>query len=77
MTPAIYVVLHNTYDIQNGPLEVSLRKALLTKNTAKWRVQLTEYDVEFVARVSIKGQAIADHLAEFPIDDNHPISLEF
>ncbi|PKI70825.1 hypothetical protein CRG98_008792 [Punica granatum] len=47
------------------------------RNLAKWRCQLTEYDIEYVARTSIKGQAIADHLAEFPIKDSTPIDPNF
>ncbi|XP_031394231.1 uncharacterized protein LOC116205722 [Punica granatum] len=47
------------------------------RNIAKWRCQLTEYDIEYVPRTSIKGQAIADHLAEFPIDDDTPINMDF
>ncbi|PKI71946.1 hypothetical protein CRG98_007629, partial [Punica granatum] len=44
---------------------------------AKWRCQLTEYDIEYVPRTLVKGQAIADHLAEFPIDDDTPINSNF
>ncbi|PKI41455.1 hypothetical protein CRG98_038154 [Punica granatum] len=38
---------------------------------------LTEYDIEYVPRTSVKGQAIADHLAEFPIEDDTPINSDF
>ncbi|PKI78379.1 hypothetical protein CRG98_001200 [Punica granatum] len=47
------------------------------RNIAKWRYQLTEYDIEYVSHISVKGQAIADHLAEFPIDDDTPIDSDF
>ncbi|XP_031378350.1 uncharacterized protein LOC116193745 [Punica granatum] len=47
------------------------------RNIAKWRCQLTEYDIEYVPRTSVKGQAIADHLAEFPINDDTPINTDF
>ncbi|XP_031392416.1 uncharacterized protein LOC116204461 [Punica granatum] len=47
------------------------------RSIAKWRCQLAEYDIEYVARTSVKGQAIADHLAEFPIEDNTPIDPDF
>ncbi|PKI52278.1 hypothetical protein CRG98_027320 [Punica granatum] len=40
-------------------------------------ILLTEYDIEYVPRTSVKGQAIADHLAEFPIDDDTPINTDF
>ncbi|PKI34306.1 hypothetical protein CRG98_045304 [Punica granatum] len=38
---------------------------------------LTEYDIEYVPRTSVKGQAIADHLAEFPIEDDTPVNSDF
>ncbi|PKI52028.1 hypothetical protein CRG98_027583, partial [Punica granatum] len=38
---------------------------------------LTEYDIEYIPRTAVKGQAIADHLAEFPVDDNTPINTDF
>ncbi|PKI46289.1 hypothetical protein CRG98_033315, partial [Punica granatum] len=41
------------------------------------RKPLTEYDIEYVPRTSIKEQAIADHLAEFSIDDDTPINTDF
>ncbi|PKI41869.1 hypothetical protein CRG98_037739 [Punica granatum] len=47
------------------------------RNIAKWRCQLTKYDIEYVSRTSVKGQAIAHHLAKFPIDDDTPINSDF
>ncbi|XP_031402582.1 uncharacterized protein LOC116212150 [Punica granatum] len=47
------------------------------RNIAKWRCQLTEYDIEYIPRTAVKGQAIADHLAEFPVDDDTPINTDF
>ncbi|PKI76924.1 hypothetical protein CRG98_002711 [Punica granatum] len=41
------------------------------------KYELTEYDIEYVPRTSVKGQAIADHLAEFPIEDDTPINSDF
>ncbi|PKI70884.1 hypothetical protein CRG98_008775, partial [Punica granatum] len=47
------------------------------RNIAKWRCQLTKYDIKYVSRTSVKGQVIADHLAEFSIDDDTPIDSNF
>ncbi|PKI78482.1 hypothetical protein CRG98_001122, partial [Punica granatum] len=47
------------------------------RNIEKCRCQLTEYDIEYVSRTSVKGQAIADHLVEFSIDDDIPIDSDF
>ncbi|PKI65802.1 hypothetical protein CRG98_013807 [Punica granatum] len=60
-----------------GPLRYLLDSPSSMRNIAKWHYQLTEYDIEYVPRTSIKGQAIADHLAEFPIDDDTLINTDF
>ncbi|PKI36456.1 hypothetical protein CRG98_043153, partial [Punica granatum] len=59
------------------PLKYLLGSPSSMRSIAKWRCQLTEYDIEYVPRTSVKGQAIADHLAEFPIEDDTPINSDF
>ncbi|PKI74767.1 hypothetical protein CRG98_004785 [Punica granatum] len=78
----------NSYRQRKSSIEISGRdpadslKYLLdspssTRNIAKWRCQLTKYDSEYVSRTSVKGQAIADHLAQFPIKDDTLINFDF
>ncbi|PKI72110.1 hypothetical protein CRG98_007497 [Punica granatum] len=62
---------------KTDPLKYLLDSPSSMRNLAKWRCQLMEYDIEYVSRTSVKGQAIADHLAEFPIDDDTPINSDF
>ncbi|PKI39932.1 hypothetical protein CRG98_039676 [Punica granatum] len=59
------------------PLKYLLGSPSSMRNIAKWRCQLTEYDIEYVPRTSVKGQAIADHLAEFPVEDDTLINSDF
>ncbi|PKI56754.1 hypothetical protein CRG98_022858 [Punica granatum] len=40
-------------------------------------LQLTEYDIEYVSCTLVKGQVIADHLVEFPIEDDTLINPDF
>ncbi|PKI50758.1 hypothetical protein CRG98_028900 [Punica granatum] len=47
------------------------------RNLTKWHCQLTEYDIKYVSRTSVEGQAIADHLAKFPINYDTPINSDF
>ncbi|PKI46860.1 hypothetical protein CRG98_032756 [Punica granatum] len=72
-TPGRPLVLYLTAD----PLKYLLHSPSSARNLAKWRCQLTEYDIEYVSCTSVKGQAIADHLAEFPIEDHTPINPDF
>ena len=36
---------------------------------AKWAIELSEFDIEFKPRTSIKGQAVADFVLEFTRSD--------
>ncbi|XP_071923088.1 uncharacterized protein [Coffea arabica] len=38
---------------------------------AKWQMILSEFDIIFTTQKAVKGQAIADHLAENPRDDDY------
>ncbi|PKI63994.1 hypothetical protein CRG98_015607 [Punica granatum] len=79
------LILYLTYTLYHtvrllskaDPLRYLLDSPSSMRNIAKWRCQLTEYDIEYVPRTSVKGQKIADHLAEFPIDDDTPINTDF
>ncbi|XP_070010547.1 uncharacterized protein [Nicotiana sylvestris] len=45
---------------------------------AKWQILLTEFDIVYVTYTAIKAQALADHLAENPVDDEYqPLSTYF
>ncbi|PKI74515.1 hypothetical protein CRG98_005092 [Punica granatum] len=72
-SPDCPLILYLTAD----PLKYLLGSPSSMRNIAKWRCQLTEYDIEYVSRTSVKGPAIADHLAEFPIEDDTPINSDF
>ncbi|PKI64516.1 hypothetical protein CRG98_015079, partial [Punica granatum] len=56
---------------------VPRRDEIRVRTLARWRCQLTEYDIKYVSRTSIKGHAIADHLAKFPIEDHTLINPDF
>ncbi|XP_027067611.1 uncharacterized protein [Coffea arabica] len=42
-----------------------------TGSLAKWQMILSEFDIVFTSQKAVKGQAIADHLAENPNDDDY------
>ncbi|XP_031402654.1 uncharacterized protein LOC116212228 [Punica granatum] len=73
-----YTLYHTIHLLSKAdPLKYLLGSPSSMRNIAKWRCQLTKYDIEYVSRTSVKGQAIADHLAEFPIKDDTPINSDF
>ena len=61
--------------------EYSLRKVLqkldLSERLANWAIELGQFDLDFVARTAIKGQVLADFLAEFTnIPGNEEVRME-
>ncbi|XP_070039121.1 uncharacterized protein [Nicotiana tomentosiformis] len=42
-----------------------------TGRLAKWQILLTEFDIIYVTRTAIKAQALADYLAENPVDEEY------
>ena len=51
------------------PLEYIFERPVLTGKISKWQMLLTKFDIVYVTQKAIKGQAIADQLAESPADD--------
>ena len=49
----------------------------MTGKLARWLVLLTEFDIDYVARKVIKGRAVADFLAQNPVNDEQEWELEF
>ncbi|PKI43336.1 hypothetical protein CRG98_036268 [Punica granatum] len=73
-----YTLYHTIHLLsKTDPLKYLLDSPSSMRNIEKWRCQLTEYDIEYVSRTSVKGQAKADHLAEFSIADDSPINSNF
>lgn len=56
------------------PLKYLFKKTVLLGRLAWWHHLLVEYDITCIMQKSKKGQAIADHLAENPVDAYQPIT---
>ncbi|XP_070013393.1 uncharacterized protein [Nicotiana sylvestris] len=53
-------------------------KPMPTGRLAKWKFLLTEFDIIYVTRTAMKAQALADHLAENPVDNEYePLKTYF
>eukprot|EP01018_Ginkgo_biloba_P041009 Gb_05884 [translate_table: standard] len=59
------------------PLKYILSKLALTGRMVKWVMLLSEFDIEYVNQKAVKGQVLADHLAEAPLSENSPMSIGF
>jgi len=67
-----YLLSYTTYLISRmDPLKYIFQKSMPTGRLAKWQILLTEFDIVYVTRTAMKAQALADHLAENPVDDEY------
>ncbi|XP_070056886.1 uncharacterized protein LOC142167282 [Nicotiana tabacum] len=49
-----------------------------TIKLAKWQILLSKFDIMYITQMSIKGQALADHLVKNPVEgDYEPLIMYF
>ncbi|XP_070035086.1 uncharacterized protein [Nicotiana tomentosiformis] len=53
------------------PLKYIFQNPMPTGKLAKWQILLTEFDIIYVTQKAVKGKALADHLAENPVDGEY------
>ncbi|XP_070056758.1 uncharacterized protein [Nicotiana tomentosiformis] len=53
------------------PLKYIFQKPMPTEKLAKWQILLSEFDIIYVTHKAVKGQVLADHLAENPVDGEY------
>ena len=51
------------------PIKYIFEKSALTGKISCWQMLLSEFDIVFVTRKAIKGQAIIDYLLDQPLND--------
>lgn len=60
------------------PLKYIFQKAMPTGKLEKWQILLSEFDIVYVTQKVVKGQALADHLVENPVDEEYePLQTYF
>ena len=60
-----YFHSHTIHVLINYPLRQVLQKPDASGHLLKWAIELSQFDIEFVPLPAIKGQALADFIAEF------------
>ena len=69
---------HTTHLISKiDPLKYLLSKASFTGRATKWVLILSEFDIIYKDRKAIKGQVIVEQLAKAPLQEDHPIIVDF
>jgi len=59
------------------PVKYIFENPALNRRIARWQVLLSEFDIVYVTQKAIKGSALANYLAQQPINDYQPMQLEF
>ena len=61
---------------KSHPIKTLLHQPLLTRRIAQWLVLLSQYDIGLRTPKTVKSQAIADLLAQFPREEESSLSEE-
>jgi ribonuclease HI len=73
-----YMLYYTTWLISKiDLLKYIFEKPYMSNRLARWQVLLAEYDIIYKTRKSMKGSAIADHLADNAIEDYEPLNFDF
>jgi ribonuclease HI len=73
-----YMLYYTTWLVSRmDPIKYIFEKPALTGKIARWQVLLSEFNILFVARKAIKGQAIADYLADYSSEQLGLMDSEF
>ena len=69
---------HTTWLVSKmDPVKYIFEKPALTRRIARWQVLLFKFDIVCVTQKAIKGSALADYLAQQPLNDYQPMHSEF
>ena len=59
------------------PMKHLYKAPSLVGKLVKWLVLLTEFDVQYLTKKTIKGRAVTEFLALNPIPDSEEVQLDF
>ena len=73
-----YMLNYTTWLVSKiDPVKYIFENPALTGRIAQWQVLLLEFDIVYVTQKAIMGSALADYLAQQPINDYQPMHPEF
>ena len=72
-----YFQAHKIRVLTEYPLRKVMQKLDLSGRLANWAIELGQFDLDFVSRTAIRGQVLANFLAEFTnIPENEKVRME-
>ncbi len=67
-----YFQAHTIVLLTNHPLRKAMNKPDAARRLIQWSIELSEFDIDYRPRTTIKAQALADFIAEFTSNDDEP-----
>ena len=62
-----YFQAHTIVVLTNKPLRKAMSSPEVAGRMALWAVELSEFDIQYHPRTAVKGQVVADFIAEFTL----------
>ena len=59
------------------PIKYIFEEPALSGRIVRWKMILTEYDIQYTTQRAIKGSVLADHLADQAVDDYQSMNFVF
>ncbi|XP_050897265.1 uncharacterized protein LOC127104095 [Lathyrus oleraceus] len=59
------------------PIKYIFEKPVVTSRISRWKMLLTEYDIQYVTQKAIKGSVLSDYLAHLLVDGYQPLRFDF
>ena len=66
----LYFQTHTVVILTDRPLQRAMSNPDAAGRLALWAIELSEFDIQYHPRTAIKGQVIADFIAEFTQDED-------
>ena len=60
-----------------NPIKFVMSKPVLSDRLARWYLQFQQFVIVYIPQKSVKGQALADFLADHPIPNDRELTDEF
>ena len=66
----LYFQAHTIVVLMDKPLRRAMSSPEATRRMALWAIELSKFDMQYRPRMAVKGQVVADFIAEFTLRDD-------
>ncbi|XP_015077301.1 uncharacterized protein LOC107021202 [Solanum pennellii] len=75
--PGKPLILYIAAQERANPIKFVMSKPVLSDRLARWYLQFQQFEIVYIPQKSVKGQALADFLADHPIPNDWELTDEF